>query len=224
MLFQGVLFVYFENYKSPVMKWAYFVKDKMKAVAVLLLIIVLILVNNIANRKTFSRLNESITSIYKDRLMPATYLFQLKDHLYQKKLLLTSGNTERHTMVANHNSAIASIIKTYETTYLTHAEKEHWAGLKKEMEQYDALALLPVINHTAVNERFDNVLKRLNALSEIQASEGNHIFSISKVDISGTVIMSHLEIALLLILGICALVLISANDNKLMQLQKSELN
>jgi hypothetical protein len=77
------------------MKWAYHVKDKMKMAAVLLLIIVLILVNNISNRKTFSNLNESIASIYKDRLMPATYIFQLTDHLYQKKLLYRRAGSRK---------------------------------------------------------------------------------------------------------------------------------
>ncbi|MGN6355670.1 MAG: MCP four helix bundle domain-containing protein [Parafilimonas sp.] len=207
------------------MKWAYLVKDKMKAVAVLLLIIVLILVNNISNRKTFSKLNESIASIYKDRLMPATYIFQLTDHLYQKKFLLNEMQAnDNAATAARHDSAIHSIIKTYETTYLTPAEKKQWLAFKKELEQYNTLTAGLNENNKAVNVSFENVIQHLNALSEIQASEGSHIFSIAKIDVGGTVIMSHLEVALLLILGIFALVLINANDNKLMQVQKARLN
>lgn len=208
------------------MKWAYLVKDKMKAVAVLLLIIVLILVNNISNRKTFSKLNESIASIYKDRLMPATYIFQLTDHLYQKKFLLNEMQANDNAAIAaRHDSAIHSIIKTYEATYLTPAEKKHWQAFKKGLDHYNTLTSgSNANNNTAVDESFYNVMQRLNALSQIQASEGNHIFSIAKIDVGGTVIMSHLEVALLLILGIFALVLINANDNKLMQVQKARLN
>ena len=206
------------------MKWAYLIKDKMKAVAVLLLIIVLILVNNISNRRTFSKLNESIASIYKDRLMPATYIFQLTDHLYQKKLLLNTQSEQNKTAVAKHDSAVTAIIKTYETTYLTSVEKRQWTAFKKELGHYNTLTMAPGKDEEAINESFDNVLNGLNALSEIQANEGSHIFSISKIDISGTIIMSHLEIALLLILGIFALVIINANDNKLMQMQKPGLN
>lgn len=207
------------------MKWAYLVKEKMKAVAVLLLIIVLILVNNISNRKTFSKLNESIASIYKDRLMPATYIFQLTDHLYKKKFLLNEMQANDNAAIATrHDSAIHSIIKTYEATYLTPAEKKHWVAFKKELEQYNTLTSGLYKNSNTVNESFDNVMQRLNSLSEIQASEGSHIFSIARIDVGGTIIMSHLEVALLLILGIFALVLISANDNKLMQVQKARLN
>jgi len=206
------------------MKWAYQVKDKTKVVAVLLLIIVLILVNNISNRKTLSKLNESIASIYKDRLMPATYIFQLTDHLYQKQLLQNAEDKHSSGNAANHDSAVAAIIKTYESTYLTKAEKNQWMIFKKELEQYNILTAGTVNNDEIIHESFNNVLKSLNALSEIQASEGNHILHVSKLDISGTIIMSQLEIALLLILGILALVLMSVNDNKLMHIQNPRLN
>jgi len=76
----------------------------------------------------------------------------------------------------------------------------------------------------AINGAFDKVLQSLNSLSEIQAKEGNQIFKISSLNINGTIIMSQLEIALLLILGIFALVLVSANDNKLLQMQNPRLN
>lgn len=204
------------------MKWAYQVKDKTKVVAVLLLIIVLILINNIANRKTFSKLNESIASIYKDRLMPATYIFQLTDHLYQKKLLQnTTGNKADYT---NHDAPIARIIKTYESTYLTASEKKQWNSFKETMERYNRLIAQPVKDEKAIEESFNTAMQSLNELSKIQASEGKHILSVSSIDISGTIIMSHLEVALLLILGIIALVLMSVNDNKLMQIQNPRLN
>lgn len=208
------------------MKWAYQVQDKMKAVAVLLLIIVLILANNIANRKTFSNLNEYIASIYKDRLMPATYIFQLTDHVYQKRLLndTTGGNNLSKNVQLTHDTAISKLISTYETTYLTAAEKEQWATFKKELQQYNALTSDTARNDKAVNASFNKVIQCLNALSEIQAKEGSNLFKTSIISISGTVITSQLEIALLLVLGIFALVLISVNNNKLMQMQKPGLN
>ena len=208
------------------MKWAYQVQDKTKVVAVLLLIIVLILANNIANRKTFSNLNEHIASIYKDRLMPATYIFQLTDHLYQKRLLndTTGQNTLSNNVQQAHDTAISKVISTYETTYLTTAEKEQWATFKKELQQYNALTSDTARNDKAVSTSFNKVVQCLNALSEIQAKEGSNLFKTSIISISGTVITSQLEIALLLVLGIFALILISVNNNKLMQVQKPGLN
>jgi hypothetical protein len=208
------------------MKWAYSVKDKTKAIAVLLLIIVLILVNNIANRKTFSNLNEHITSIYKDRLMPATYIFQITDHLYQKRLLQNQGDRTDASNAKDeaHNKAIAGIIKTYETTYLTPAEKKQWILFKHELEAFNRLSHVGSGNEKAIEISFNKVLKSLNALSETQASEGNYLFKQSSLSINGTIIMSHLEIALLLILGVIALVLLNANDNRFSRMQNPYLN
>lgn len=206
------------------MKWAYYVKDKWKAIAVLLLIIVLILANNISNRRTFSNLNQSIASIYKDRLMPATYIFQITDHLYQKRLLKDKNNVAALKEKQQHNKAIADIIKTYETTYLTEAEKQQWTEFKQQLQQYNLLSTENVAQNETANESFNKVIKTLNALSQIQASEGNNIFKISSLDINGTIIMSQLEVALLLILGILALVLISVSNNRLLQIQNPRLN
>ncbi len=208
------------------MKWAYQVKDKMKVVAVLILIIILILANNIANRKTFSNLNQSIASIYKDRLMPATYIFQLTDHLYQKRLL-NDGNTQNNSFVntmQQHDAAIKKIISTYETTYLTKSEKEQWTAFKSGLQDYDVLSNATEKDKTAMDNSFNKVLHSLNALSEIQASEGNALLKTSNININGTVITSQLEIALLIILGVIALVLISANDNNLIRIQRPGLN
>ncbi|MBS1745673.1 MAG: MCP four helix bundle domain-containing protein [Bacteroidetes bacterium] len=208
------------------MRWAYQVKDKMKVVAVLMLIIILILANNMVNRKTFSNLNQSIASIYKDRLMPATYIFQLTDHLYQKRLL-NDDDVQSNTLPTNlqqHDAAIKKIISTYETTYITKSEKEQWAAFKSGLQQYNALSKAPVKDKTAMNNSFNKVLQSLNALSELQASEGNALFKTSSININGTVITSQLEIALLIILGVIALILISANDNNLTRIQRSELN
>lgn len=208
------------------MKWAYQVKDKMKVVAVLILIIILILANNIANRKTFSNLNQSIASIYKDRLMPATYIFQLTDHLYQERILNDSEilNNAVAARLREHNTAIKKIISTYETTYLTKNEKEQWAAFKTGLQEYDALSNATVKDKTAMDNSFNKVLHSLNALSEIQASEGNALLKSSNINITGTVITSQLEVALLIILGVIALVLISANDNNLIRIQRPGLN
>ena len=123
-----------------------------------------------------------------------------------------------------HDTAIAGLIKKYETTYLTAGEKEQWALFKENLENYSTQSGTQIRNEKVTNTAFDKLLQSLNALSSIQANEGSKIFKISSVNINGTIIMSQLEIALLLILGIFALVLISLGDNKLLQIQNQRLN
>jgi len=150
----------------------------------------------------------------------------LTDHLYQKRLLYNAYDSAGPAIsgVNSHDIAIASLIKTYETTYLTAAEKEQWALFKENLENYSTQSGTQIRNEKVTNTAFDKLLQSLNALSSIQANEGSKIFKISSVNINGTIIMSQLEIALLLILGIFALVLISLGDNKLLQIQNQRLN
>lgn len=204
------------------MNWAYHVKSKMKAVSVLMLIIVLILATNLSNRKTFTDLDHSIASIYKDRLLPSTYIFQITDHLYQKRLMNENGSTGTMNE-EQHTKAIASLIKTYETTYLTSAEKQEWGAFKKNLVQYDILNAQVNKDEAAIANSFNKALQCLSTLSNIQASEGKHIQASSENIVNGTIITSELEIALLMILGIFALVLVSAGDNRMFQQSQKPL-
>jgi hypothetical protein len=51
--------------------------------------------------------------------MPSTYIFQLTDRIYQKRLLSnTSGQNNSAKLNEEHDKAISETIKAYETTYL----------------------------------------------------------------------------------------------------------
>jgi hypothetical protein len=207
------------------MKWAYYIKHKAKVVALLLLIIILILGKNIYDRITFSSLDDSIASIYHDRLMPATYIFQLTDRLYQKRLLNGAGGQSNSAKLdEEHDKFISEIMTAYEKTYFTTAEKEQWIGFKQALDEYNIFNNAAEKNQEAISNSFKKVIRSLEALSHIQASEGNQLFSSSKSNVSGMIIISQLELALLLILGIVALILVSVNDNRLMRIQNPRFN
>src|SRR5690606_13051798 len=96
------------------MKRFFQVKVRFKICCAFIIIIVLVLLNNLRERRNMSRLDNSISSIYKDRLLPATYLHRIANHLYEGRL---TGNDGRRL-------AIDSLVALYETTYLTPDEKK----------------------------------------------------------------------------------------------------
>lgn len=59
------------------MKRLYRINNKSRVALLLSVVIVLILLNNLWERKRFSNLEHSIASIYQDRLLPATYLYEI---------------------------------------------------------------------------------------------------------------------------------------------------
>jgi hypothetical protein len=196
-------------------KRPYQIKNKAKVALLLAVLMVIIALNNLWERKSFSRLERSIASIYQDRLLPATYLYEISSHLYQKKLLLEKGAGTPG--INEHNHAINKLIKSYELTYLTDAEKRQWALFKTHLSAYNREEEQQQPSQLRLDKSFTPALATLNRLSQIQAGEGRNLQHSSKGIIDGSLLASHLEIAILIILGIAAMALINMRDRNIFQ-------
>jgi hypothetical protein len=182
-------------------------KNRAKAAIVLLAIMCLVLLGNLAGRQNYSNLDRSISSIYKDRLMPATYIYEISDHLYQKRLLQEESNPKSMAGERSiHDKAIASLIHDYEQTFLTPEEKNQWDEFKQQLAAYNALALN---SSMASRQHFNEAMNRLHSLSRLQVGEGTELQKNAKAIISGSNIMSTFELSVLVILGFSAIILIS---------------
>lgn len=206
------------------MKWAYYVRYKLKAAIVLFIILAFVLLNHFWERSNFSRLDESVSSIYKDRLLPATYLFQLSDHLYKKRLL--QGQVEINMQEQQqHDKAMDELIKNYEATYLTDAERAQWLTFKQHLATYN-LAGQQAANPQLLQAQFDQTLFDLNQLNNTQAQEGGQLQKTSKGIMNDGAFSSQIEIVLIIGLGLFTLILLSVTDNKLFKqpTEKFQLN
>ncbi len=193
------------------------------------IVFVIMLLNNFSNWKSYGELEANFSSIYKDRLMPSVYLFRLNDLLYEKRELQQENDipaAQRVTLLDGYNRMIDSIIRSYETTYLTLAEKEQWKnflGILKEYNKAEAAAVSPWHTGTPVSPDiaaslqayFRQAKESLNGLNEIQTQEGNLLQRESKAIIGGSIIKFYLEIALLIILCIMALVLVNMSEKNI---------
>jgi hypothetical protein len=102
-------------------------RKKAKAVIATFVIILIVLLNNFSSRKDYADLDRTMSSIYQDRLMPSGYLFHINNYLYQKRMLQQSPNFSGAAVQAqldHHNKAIDSLIRNYDMTFLTLAEKK----------------------------------------------------------------------------------------------------
>ncbi|RYD58410.1 MAG: hypothetical protein EOP56_05715 [Sphingobacteriales bacterium] len=205
------------------MKWAYYVRNKFKAATVLAFILGLILCSIFWDRQRFTDLDHSVSSIYNDRLMPSTYIFQITDLLYQKRLLHEHAMQQGPNAAAEskkHDKAIAGLVKNFEATVLTQEERLQllqfksylYAYTRLEGEAYNKVYRSDKVLEQQLVQTFDKTMHCLGALSKIQVGEGMHLTKDSRSIINGGVSMTNFEVALLIVLGLYSLILLTASD------------
>jgi hypothetical protein len=158
-----------------------------------------LLLNNIAGRASFNRMEQTAAAIYEDRLMPATYLFELREHLEAERELsrATEKNTETEHQQEQHRLAIADIITRYEKTELTPEERSEWRFFRHHLELFQAAGL----SQAGASRHFEQSIRSLNHLSLIQAGEGKHLRADMHQMVSSSALMSYFEFAIILVIG-----------------------
>ena len=78
------------------MKWTFIIQQKIKVIALLTSMIVLIGVTNYLAHQNIDQMHESFNSIYYDRLIPATEVFHMTQNLYNQSILMESALRSTH--------------------------------------------------------------------------------------------------------------------------------
>jgi len=191
------------------MKWAYQIKYKVRAAAALATIILIILAGNLLIREKFSSIDRSMTSMMDDRLKASAYIYSISNHLYQKRLMMESGQPAANE-IRKHDHSVSVLIQDYEKTYLTKEERRHWQSFKAHL--YDYAQFAATSGETKQSQSFERLMSELNALSSIQLAEGQGLQKNTHSIVSSTLLISTLEISLLIVLGLFTLVLLSTSD------------
>jgi hypothetical protein len=211
------------------MKWSYFVEQKLKLALLLSIVMFLIILTNILERKNIGDINHSVESIYQDRLVPATDIFYLTENLYNKRFLLenylSSGSEDgiaglEHDLKL-HNEKIASLISKYEKTYLVEQELKSLGELKSRIKYYesiekDILVFLKnsrrdagiMLYEEQAKPAHNNTIYHLSVLNRIQSSVGGELIKDSKGIVASSNLLSTLQIVLAVITGVIIIILI----------------
>ncbi|HRK55552.1 MAG TPA: MCP four helix bundle domain-containing protein [Cyclobacteriaceae bacterium] len=214
------------------MKWAYSLRNKGKIAFSAALILIMIFIKNWIDKKHVAELNSSFSSVFDDRLVVESYIFQLSDHLYQKKILIANCTNAEQILLAQpqvniHNSTINQILVDYEITKLTTAESMYFGSLKERLQNLNAmeekfLSALTIQDHntstalaTEIQKNFDMAMLDLNQLSKIQVSEGRLLKEQSKKIAAGSTLLSQLELVVLIGIGMLIQILIFTSRSAL---------
>lgn len=211
------------------MDWIFSIQAKLKVAFLLALICALVLVNIYWERSNIASINDSFCSIYDDRLLPATYVFHLTDHLYQKRLILehqlhhhdTLEAMEALRQVTDHNKAMDTLIADFDATYLVKSEGELLGDFKLRLREYNRLekSMLEGAQFQPPQSKdaatlvalFETTLNELTQLSQIQIDVGREMRDDSLRLLASTKVLTMLEAALIVVIALIIQALVFAS-------------
>lgn len=174
---------------------------KIKVGLLLAILLGCLLLNNIINRKSFGNIEKAAISIYEDRLLPSTYIFEIREYLYKEKSPAQAGNKANMQVAHKYKADITRLLDKYEHTVLTKQEKNDLVSLKSNLHHYYSLPGSAVEK----DKYFAQTLESLNSLLRIQSDEGNHLKTQMTSIVYNSTLLSYLEVALLIVIGVVTL-------------------
>lgn len=182
---------------------------------VVLVVLLLIAGKNLLEKKHLQELGVSMSTVYEDRLLAESYLYEIAGLLYRKRQLLYDcdvlpGEYTR-AEIDRHNADIQRIMEEYEQTRLTDAEATYLAELREQLGaigRLEAEWLSPLAGVEATERlklafepHFARATGDLNHLSHIQVAEGRAQYDHTRQIVAGSTMLSHVEMVLLIGLG-----------------------
>ncbi|WP_256010514.1 MCP four helix bundle domain-containing protein [Desertivirga xinjiangensis] len=213
------------------MKWTFVIQQKLKVASLLAGVMLMVVLFNLIERKNIAEMNRSVTSIYNDRLVPATGIFYLTDNLYSKRFLLekflSSGSQDIKALrlsLAVHDQNIKLLINQFEKTYMVDKELTFLNEFKQKVTSYTRIEeqiLLLAENHskrealalydTQGKSSLISTVQKLSELTKIQTTVGGELLNNTKRILATSDLLSHLQMALAIGIGLVIVSLITAS-------------
>lgn len=204
----------------------------------------LILITELLENKNLKRIDNDFSSLYEDRLIPASQIYELSDLLHEKQLIFELLNEQNFKLteenlkkINEENREINGILSKYETTYLVKEEEQYLASLKVNLQNYQEVeaeilyhiknenyGIAQLLINSQARESFALVSKNLNRLAQIQPEIGEELLSHYRSSFGNSSTLYYFKLALTIILGIFVLRLLGLANLVTRPEQKFELN
>lgn len=187
--------------------------NKLKWIFIVVVVFVLILATNLIDRRSFNNINDSIVSIYEDRLVVKNIILDMSTAINKKEVAFLTLDT---IFIASRNSelneALRSDLLQFEQTRLTNEEEESLNLLKTNIEQMLQSEDELIKSKFTRLDHYKQVIKKVNdnldVLAHIQMQEGKRHFESSQKDLMTVELFTQMEIYFLIALALIALVII----------------
>lgn len=192
-------------------------------------IMLVIILGTIISRHNIADMGKSASSIYQDRLLPATTIVYITENLYDKRLavekaLMTDDvamlSEASHKLRAN-NATTDSLVNSFEKTFLVAQEAKSLSALKSNLDEYiraekkiielceaglkdEARLIFEKANESV----FPETIRNLNDLTSLQSAVGKELIKDSKSDMASVDNILLFQITMAVIIGLVVLVFI----------------
>jgi hypothetical protein len=219
------------------MKFAYSLKQKTKIALLLFLIMACTILIRVLEDRSIKNMEKAFTSLYNDRLIPATDIFYISEKLYAKRFLLEIFvySDENKLSIAQLNSKLKTYDKEIDTL-LAKYEKNHLTELKVKLLENKVLEKNILLNansldKAALRKLYDNGEKSfldmsalLTQLTKIQTVVGEQLKEDSQKIVRGTSLYSTLQLLIAIIIGGLIVSILAASNVMNIQNNKFNLN
>lgn len=189
--------------------WTFAIKQKMTAAILLFAVVGLVMLTNMREQRTTTRISVAVTSIYEDRLVVAQYILQLSKQMDGIISILEKKDDEITTQINDYLADVAVLNALYEKTTLTEIERTNFE-LFKQLCQTIALNNR-VGDHVSVLSAARDAGDTLQTLSSIQVEEGkNQLDEVLNMTYFSN-IFSYLELVILIVIAVIIQALVFAS-------------
>ena len=228
------------------MKFAYSLKQKTKIALLLFLIMACTILIRVLEDRSIKNMEKAFSSLYNDRLVPATDIFYISEKLYAKRFLLEtfvySDNNkltpqQLNAKLRTYDKQIDTLLTKYEKTFLVKNEKNHLTELKVKLlenkvleknillnaNSFDKPALRKLYDSSAEQSFFD-ISNTLSQLTKVQTVVGEQLKDESQKIVRGTNLYSTLQLLIAIIIGGLIVSILAASNVMNIRNDKFNLN
>lgn len=207
-------------------------KNRWRIILGLSVVLLLIFLTSLFENKQLKEINESFGSLYKDRLIPASEIYQINTYFTQKSFVLEELKNVNDSLSFNfspllikNNKKIDSLLKAYEETYFVKEEKLAFVKFKENYEDYQKKEVvvtqgmknceLSISEKKEIGEALvflNKINVNLAELVAIQSSVGKELLDDSKFNFGSSTLLFYFRFGLTLLVTAGILLLVKTSE------------
>ncbi|SDE49547.1 Four helix bundle sensory module for signal transduction [Pricia antarctica] len=187
---------------------------KFQAGLALAIVFLLVLATNRLDHRHFSTVQNTVNSVFEDRVVAQDYIFRLNNLFQEKRLFL--GVHDSLADGSRENAHIDELLMKFGKTKLTAKESFYFKQLQKNVEELSALE--QSIKNSAegmtenargkIESSLQRIMEDLNDLALTQLTEGRQLTEMARKSLATNNLLSNLEIIFLIVIGMIVLVIV----------------